>query len=116
MGAAAEYRYFEAGRPQLFGELQGHRAHHQGEDGIDIGLDRRDVGTEVLGADRRPDFLHDLAAAVLERLLEAACCLVTKCIVGGDEADPFVALLAGPVAKRMSRRSEEHTSELQSLR
>ena len=31
-------------------------------------LMRRDIGPEILGADRRPDLLHDLAAAVLERL------------------------------------------------
>ena len=66
-------------------------------------LMRRDVGAEILGADRRPDLLHDLAAAILERLLEAAERLVTEGIVGGDGGDPLVALLAGPLPERMAR-------------
>ena len=71
-------------------------------------LMRRDVGPEILGADRRPDFLHDLAAAVLEGLLEAAERFVAEGIIGGDGADPLVALLAGPLPERMGglRRHE----------
>jgi len=47
--------------------LQRHRADHHGEDGVGVGLEGRDVRSEVLGAERWPDFLDDLTAAVLER-------------------------------------------------
>ena len=107
-GAAGEDRLLVSGGAQLLGELQRHRPHHQREDGVDVGLERRDVGPEVLGADRRPDLLHDLAAAVLERLLEAAERFVAEGIVGRDGSDPLVALLARPLPERMTglRRHE----------
>ena len=110
VGAAAEDRLFEAGRADLLGELQRHRPHHQREDGIDVALDRRDVGPEILGSDRRPDLLHDLAAAVLECLLEAAERFVTEGIIGGDGGDPLVALLAGPLPERMRRAATARRS------
>ncbi len=102
-GAAAEDRLLVAGAAQLLGELQRHRADHQREDRVGVGLHGRDVGPEVLGAERRPDFLDHLAAAILERLLEAAEHFVAEGIVGGDGDDFLVALVAGPLAERMVR-------------
>ena len=101
--AAADHRLLVAGRLQLLGELQRHRSDHQREDRVGVVLDGRDVGPEVLGAERRPDLLDDLAAAGLERALEAADHLVAEGIVGADGDDLLVALLAGPLAERMAR-------------
>src|SRR5581483_2488788 len=80
-----------------------HRPHHQGENGIGVLLDRRDVRSEVLGAERGPDLLHDLAAAILERFLESTRYLVTECVVGCDADNLLVALITGPLPKRVMR-------------
>ena len=116
-GAAADDRLLVAGPAQLLGELQRHRADHQREDGVGVALDLRDIGPEILGADRRPELLDDLAAAILEGLLEAAERLVAERVVGGDGDDFLVALIAGPLAERMGglRRHEggtHHVGEL----
>jgi hypothetical protein len=89
--------------PPAAWELQRHRPDHQREDRVRVGLDGRQVRAEVLGAERRPDLLDDLAAALLERLLEAAHHLVAERVVGGDHRDLLVALLAGPFAERVAR-------------
>jgi hypothetical protein len=65
--------------------------------------DRRDVGSEILGAERRPDLLDDLPAAGFERALEAADNLVAERIIGADRGDLLVALIAGPLPERMAR-------------
>src|SRR6185503_11680 len=64
-------------------------------------FDRRDKWPEILGAERRPDLLDDLATAILERFLEAADGFVAECVVGGDRDDLLVALVAGPLAERV---------------
>src|SRR5581483_7039502 len=58
---------------------------------------------EILGAERRPDLLNHLSAAMLECLLEAADHLVAKRIVRTNGGDLLVALLASPLSERMAR-------------
>ncbi len=103
IGAAAENDRLVAGRAQLLGELQGHRSDHQREDRVDVGFDARNVWPEILGAERYPHFLHDLAAAILEGLLEPANLLVPEGVVGADRGDTLIALLASPLPERMGR-------------
>ena len=100
-GAAADDRLLEAGAAHLLDELCRHRAHHQREYRVGVRLDRRDEWPEVLGAERGPDLLDDLAAAILKRLLEAADDLVAEGVVRRDRDDLFVALIARPLAERM---------------
>ena len=87
----------------MLGKLQRHRPDHQREHRVGIGLEGRDIGPEVLGAERRPDLLDDLAAAILERLLKAADRLIAERIIGADGDDLLVSLVAGPLAERMMR-------------
>src|SRR5262249_55951365 len=72
------------------------------EDGVGILPDGRNVGAEVLGAERWPDLLNDLPATGLERALETADDLIAKSIVGADRRDPLVTLVAGPLPERMA--------------
>ncbi len=85
----------------MLDELCRHRADHQRHHRVGVRLDRRDERPEVLGAERRPDLLNNLAAAILKRLLEAADDLVAEGVVRRDRDDLFVALIACPLAKRM---------------
>src|SRR5258708_19945016 len=87
---------------ELLGERQRHRPDHGGENRVGVLPKRRNIRSEVLGADRRPDFLEDLPAAGLEGALETADDLVTEGIVGADRGDLLVALVAGPLPKRMA--------------
>jgi len=100
--AAADHRLLVAGGGELLGKLQRHWADHQREDRVGVLLDGRDVGPEILGADRRPDFLDDLAATSFERPLEAADHLVTEGIGGADRDDLLIALVAGPLSERVA--------------
>src|ERR1051326_1316107 len=101
--AAADHRRPYAGRDELLGELRHHRPDHQREDRVRVRPDGRDIGPEILGGERRPELLDDLAAALLERLLETADHLVAERVVGGDHRDLVVALIACPLAERMAR-------------
>src|ERR1700730_11752468 len=101
--AAPDQRLGITRRTQLLGELQRRGADHEREDPVSVAFDGRDVGAEILGADRDPDFLNDLAATILERLLEAADHLVAEGIVGADGGDLLETLVAGPLAERMAR-------------
>src|SRR5262249_37933652 len=100
---AADHRLLVAGGRELLRELQRHGTNHQREDRIGVLPQRRDVGPEVLGADRRPDLLHDLPAAGLEGALETADDLIAERIVGADRRDLLVTLVAGPLPERMAR-------------
>jgi hypothetical protein len=111
IGAAAENDRLVAGRAQLLGELQGHRSDHQREDRVDVGFDARNVRPEVLGAERHPHFLHDLAAAILEGLLESANLLVAEGVIGADRGDALIALLASPLPERMGRLRRDPRGE-----
>ena len=108
IGAAAENDRLIAGRAQLLGELQGHRSDHQREDRVDVGLDARNVRTEVLGAERHPVFLHNLTAAILEGLLESANLLVPEGVIGADRGDALIALLASPLPDAWVGCDETH--------
>lgn len=81
--------------------MQRHGTDRQGEDRIGVALYRRDVWLEVLGAERRPNLLHDLAAAILKGLLEATDGFIAEGIIGTDHDDFLVALIASPSSKRM---------------
>jgi hypothetical protein len=83
--------------------LQRHRPDHQREHRVGVWFEGRDIGPEILGVERRPDFLDDLAATVLEGLLKAAGRLVAERIIGGDGDDLLIALVAGPLAERVVR-------------
>src|SRR6266852_4336273 len=98
----ADHRLLVAGGSQLLGKLQRHRPDHEREDRVCILLDGRDVRSEILSAKRRPDFLDDLAAAILERLLETTDDLVAEGIVRADGDNLLVALVAGPLPERMA--------------
>src|SRR5262249_22665584 len=80
------------------------------KDGIGVPFDRRNIRPEVLGTDRRPDFLNDLAAAVLERLLKAALLFVTEGIVSCYRDHLLVSLLAGPFTDCVRRLRRAPTS------
>src|SRR5215469_9766023 len=100
---AADHRFLVARGRELLGELQRHGTDHEREDGVGVLPQCRDVRTEVLGADRRPDLLDDLPAAGLECPLETADDLIAERIVGADRRDLLVALVAGPLPEWMAR-------------
>jgi len=100
--ATADDGLLVTGGRQLLGELQRHGPDHEREDRVGVLPDGRDVGPEVLGAERWPDLLDDLSAAGLERALETTDDLVAESIIGADRGDLLVALLAGPLPKRMA--------------
>ena len=71
-----------------------------------VGLGRRDLGQQRLELDvreRQRQFLDDLAAALLERLLEAAHRLVAGRVLPGDRHRLLVALLGRHLAHRVGR-------------
>src|SRR4029077_8680380 len=72
-------------------------------DSVGIAVNRRKVGPEILRAERRPDFLDDLAAAILEPLLEGANRLIPRGIVRADGGNPLIALVASPLTKHVMR-------------
>src|SRR5262252_4399472 len=100
---AADHRLLVARGRELLGELQRHGTDHERENGVGVLPNGRNVGPEVLGADRRPDPLDDLPAAGLECALEAADDLIAERIVGADRRDLLVALVAGPLPEWMAR-------------
>ena len=100
---AAEHRLLVAGGCELFRELQRHGPDHEREDRIGVLPKGRNIRSEVLRADRRPDLLDDLPAAGFEGALEAADDLVPEGIVGADGGDLLVTLIAGPLPERMAR-------------
>src|SRR3954468_7755283 len=77
-------------------------ADHDRDHGIGCRIDRRYGRAVVLGADRIPDDLGDLAAELLECLYGTERHLVAPRIVLGDEGDVAGAqLLVEVVAERM---------------
>src|SRR5262249_61310412 len=74
-----------------FQEEEGRAPGNPEEDGVDVTGELADVGGLVGRAERRPQLLDDLAAGVLERLVEARHDFVPEGEVVGDRGDLLVA-------------------------
>src|SRR5262249_55029410 len=89
---------------QLADELETVGPGMPGIDGVEIGLELRDVGAVVRRVERGPKLLHHFAAVVLEYALEAGDIFVTAGEILGDRRDaPVFELLGGVLAERVTR-------------
>ncbi len=68
-----------------------------GIDAVEIRLELRDIGAVIRRVERREQFLHHLAAGVLERAQEATDILVAEREVVGDRGDALQLHVLGSV-------------------
>src|SRR4029434_3710619 len=90
--AAADQRQLrlQPGVLVLLGAARRRDRHHQGEHRVGVAPDLGEIGREVRGVEGRPELLDDLAAVLLEGLLEATDDLPAERVVHADDGDALV--------------------------